>query len=169
MTVDQWGTPTRGHASARCAEGGSPDRPQRRRAAHGFGGCPGGYFVVDGSVRIDHVDQGSGDWDSPEVLRSRAVSTDTWRGTVRNTASGRAQAKVFAVHQAADERRRRPQSQPDRFGTGDRDQPGSRRVAMAVLQCGPGQIAVAPGFESSAQATSSTASPRATAGSSASA
>ena len=113
--------------------------------------CPGGYFVVDGSVRIDHVDQGSGDWDSPEVLESRAVSTDTWRGTVRNTASGRAQAKVFAVcirqqtNDAGGHSHNLIVSAPVTVTS-----PAAAGPHEAVLQCGPGQIAVAPGFESSA-------------------
>ena len=59
--------------------------------------CPSGYFVSDGSVRIDHIDQGTGDWTAPQVLESRSTSLGTWQGTVRNTATGRAQAKIFAV------------------------------------------------------------------------
>ncbi|MGK2932914.1 MAG: hypothetical protein ACSLFD_09135, partial [Solirubrobacterales bacterium] len=27
--------------------------------------CPSGYFASDGSVRIDHIDQGTGDWTAP--------------------------------------------------------------------------------------------------------
>ncbi len=59
--------------------------------------CPSGYFASDGSVRIDQVDHGTGDWTTQQVLESRASSLDTWQGTVRNTATGRSQAKIFAV------------------------------------------------------------------------
>ena len=59
--------------------------------------CPSGFFVSDGSVRIDHIDQGTGEWTSPQVLESRSTALGTWQGTVKNTATGRAQAKVFAV------------------------------------------------------------------------
>ena len=59
--------------------------------------CPSGFFATDGSVRIDHIDQGTGDWTAPQVLESRASSRSTWQGTVKNTATGRAQAKIFAV------------------------------------------------------------------------
>ena len=31
------------------------------------------------------------------LLKSRATADDTWEGTVQNTATGRAQAKIFAV------------------------------------------------------------------------
>jgi len=59
--------------------------------------CPSGYFASDGSVRIDQIDHGTGDWTTQQVLESRASSLDTWQGTVKNTAMGRSQAKTFAV------------------------------------------------------------------------
>ncbi len=59
--------------------------------------CPSGYFASDGSVRIDQIDHGTGDWTAPQVLESRASSLESWQGTVKNTAMGRAQAKIFAV------------------------------------------------------------------------
>ncbi|MDQ2700369.1 MAG: DUF11 domain-containing protein, partial [Actinomycetota bacterium] len=113
--------------------------------------CPSGYFASDGSVRIDHVDQGTGDWPAPQVLESRASSLGTWQGTVRNDATGRAQAKIFAVcikKTTANEGGHSHDlivSAP--VNVTDNLHPGSNE---AVLQCGPGQVAVQPGFISSA-------------------
>ena len=115
--------------------------------------CPSGYFVSDGSVRIDHIDQGTGDWTAPQVLESRATSLGTWQGTVRNTATGRAQAKIFAVCV-------KQQTNPadghthnltvsDQVTVSQSVLPGRRE---ATLQCAPGQIAIQPGFISSAPA-----------------
>lgn len=113
--------------------------------------CPSGYFVSDGSVRIDHVDQGTGDWPAPQVLESRASALDTWQGTVRNDATGRAQAKIFAVcikKTTANEGGHSHDlivSAP--VTVTDNLHPGRNE---AVLQCGPGQVAIQPGFISSA-------------------
>jgi hypothetical protein len=114
--------------------------------------CPSGYFASDGSVRIDHIDQGTGDWTSPEVLESRASAPGTWQGTVRNTATGRAQAKIFAVC---------IRQQTDATGGHSHDLIVSDPIFVnhsvavagkdeATLQCGPGQTAIAPGFSSAA-------------------
>jgi hypothetical protein len=59
--------------------------------------CPAGFIVSDGSARIDHVDQGTGDLASPKVMESQSISKKTWQATVKNSATGRAQTKVFAV------------------------------------------------------------------------
>ncbi|MBK5233234.1 MAG: DUF11 domain-containing protein [Thermoleophilia bacterium] len=114
--------------------------------------CPSGYFASDGSVRIDHVDQGTGDWPTPQVLESRASSLGTWQGTVKNTATGRAQAKIFAVCIK--------QSTVD--GTHSHNLITTAPVTStspvlagqntATLQCGPGQVAIQPGFISSTPA-----------------
>ncbi len=108
--------------------------------------CPTGFFVSDGSVRIDHVDQGTGSWAAPQVLESRASDNRTWQGTVRNTASGRAQAKIFAVCI-------RETTSPDTTGhdlqvtapvsTTVSLEPGSNQ---AVLECPAGTVAIQPGF-----------------------
>ena len=113
--------------------------------------CPSGYFATDGSVRIDHIDQGTGDWTSPQVLESRASSLGTWRGTVKNTATGRAQAKIFAVC---------VKKTTDDAGAHTHNLTVSAPVTLtgsylagkrkATLQCGPGQVAIQPGFRSSA-------------------
>jgi uncharacterized repeat protein (TIGR01451 family)/fimbrial isopeptide formation D2 family protein len=115
--------------------------------------CPSGYFASDGSVRIDHIDQGTGDWTAPQVLESRASSLGSWQGTVRNTATGRAQAKIFAVcvRQQTDAAGGHTHDLivSDQITTSDSVLPGRRE---ATLQCGPGQIAIQPGFISSAPA-----------------
>jgi len=106
--------------------------------------CPSGYFASDGSVRIDHVDQGTGDWPAPEVVESRASSLGTWQGTVHNTATGRAQAKIFAVcikKTTADGGHDLIVSAP--VTATEVLAPGRNE---AVLQCGPGQVAIQPGF-----------------------
>jgi uncharacterized repeat protein (TIGR01451 family)/fimbrial isopeptide formation D2 family protein len=115
--------------------------------------CPSGYFASDGSVRIDHIDQGTGDWTAPQVLESRASSLDTWQGTVKNTATGRAQAKIFAVcvKQQTDSSGGHSHDLivSDQITVSDSVLPGRRE---ATLLCGPGQIAIQPGFISSAPA-----------------
>lgn len=113
--------------------------------------CPSGYFASDGSVRIDHVDQGTGDWTAPRVLESRAASLETWQGTVKNTATGRAQAKIFAVCISKKTNDAGGHSH-DLIVT---DQIFVNHAAVAgkdeaILQCGPGQIAIQPGFSSTA-------------------
>jgi len=115
--------------------------------------CPSGYFVSDGSVRIDHIDQGTGDWTAAEVLESRASSLDTWQGTVRNTATGRAQAKIFAVciekKTVADGGHSHDLIVSNPITVSDDVVAGKK---TATLQCGPGQIAIQPGFQTSAEA-----------------
>ncbi|WP_341928262.1 DUF11 domain-containing protein [Nocardioides psychrotolerans] len=60
--------------------------------------CPSGYVATDGSVRLDHVDQGTGGFEDVEVLTS-AVTSDGkgWTGTIRNNTTGQVQAKVEVV------------------------------------------------------------------------
>ncbi|MDQ2700668.1 MAG: hypothetical protein M3Y23_04995, partial [Actinomycetota bacterium] len=114
--------------------------------------CPSGYFVSDGSVRIDHIDQGTGDWTAPQVLESRASSLDTWKGTVKNTATGRAQAKIFGVcinQKTVDGNHSHDLIVSDPITVSDEVLPGKK---SAVLPCGPGQTAIQPGFQSSAPA-----------------
>ena len=115
--------------------------------------CPSGYFASDGSVRIDHIDQGTGDWTAPQVLESRASSLGTWQGTVKNTATGRAQAKIFAVcinqKTDADGGHSHDLIVSDQITVSNSVLPGRHE---ATLQCGPGQVAIQPGFISSAAA-----------------
>ncbi|MGB0119564.1 MAG: isopeptide-forming domain-containing fimbrial protein [Solirubrobacterales bacterium] len=115
--------------------------------------CPANYFASDGSVRIDQIDQGTGDWTSPQVLESYASAVDTWKGTVKNTATGRAQAKIFAVcikRSTSDD------------GGHSHDLITSDPITVSnvvlagknefTLVCGPGQVAIQPGFQSSTPA-----------------
>lgn len=111
--------------------------------------CPSGYFASDGSVRIDHIDQGTGDWTAPQVLESYASSLDTWKGVVKNTATGRAQAKIFAVcirNKTVDGNHSHDLIVSDQISVSDAVLAGKK---TATLMCGPGQIAIQPGFQSS--------------------
>ncbi len=115
--------------------------------------CPSGYFASDGSVRIDQIDHGTGDWTTQQVLESRASSLDTWQGTVKNTAMGRAQAKIFAVciKQTTNEidghthnlTVSAPVTVSETVTAGPHE---------AVLSCPAGTVAIQPGFSSTAPA-----------------
>ena len=59
--------------------------------------CPNGGILSDGSVRIDHVDQGTGALTDVRVLSAQSTGVGTWAAVVSNEATGRAQAKAFAV------------------------------------------------------------------------
>lgn len=110
--------------------------------------CPSGYFASDGSVRIDHIDQDTGDWTAPQVLESRASSLDTWKGIVKSTATGRAQAKIFAVcieKKTVDGNHSHNLIVSDPVTVGHAVLAGDKE---AILPCGPGQVAIQPGFES---------------------
>jgi uncharacterized repeat protein (TIGR01451 family) len=114
--------------------------------------CPSGFFATDGSVRIDHIDQGTGDWTAPQVLESRATSLSTWQGTIRNTSTGRAQAKIFAVcvrETTSPNGHSHNLIVSDQITVSNSVLPGRRE---ATLVCGPGQLAIQPGFISSAPA-----------------
>ena len=151
VKVDSWGSanPGPGHLIdvQRVEAQVDLDAGQQRTVAVS---CPTGFFVSDGSVRIDHIDQGGGDWPAPQVLESRSTATGTWQGTVRNTATGRVQAKVFGVcirQQTGDEAGHHhgviitdPISVSNSVGAGTYEK---------TLQCGPNQVAIQPGFISS--------------------
>ncbi|WP_164519589.1 DUF7507 domain-containing protein [Nocardioides ferulae] len=59
--------------------------------------CQPGYLVSDGSGRVDHVDQGTGTLADVVMTENRATNGNGWRATFESSATGRAQAKVFAV------------------------------------------------------------------------
>lgn len=110
--------------------------------------CPTGYVATDGSVRLDAVDQGAGGFADVVLLRSSATSDDTgWTGTIRNTTTGQAQAKVVVVCTSA---------ASTTVDGHDHDLLVSAPVSTtttwtagtwtADLACGTGQVAVAPGF-----------------------
>jgi uncharacterized repeat protein (TIGR01451 family) len=154
VKVDPWGTPNTAanhQIDVQKVEAQIDLNPGEQKTVQVT--CPSGYFATDGSVRIDHVDQGTGDWTAPQVLESRASSLDTWQGTVKNTATGRAQAKIFAVCVS---------KQTDDVGGHRHDLIISDPISVthtalagldqATLQCGPGQLAIQPGFISSVPA-----------------
>ncbi len=112
--------------------------------------CPTGYIVTDGSVRTDAVDQGTGTLASTQVNRSSASSLGTWTGTIRNDASGRAQAKIFAVCVKA----QTSDADGHHHDLIVSDPVTVTQTLMAgrntvTLPCGPGTLAIAPGFNSS--------------------
>ena len=60
--------------------------------------CPSGYLATDGSVRIDHVDAGTGSYEDVIVLASGVTADGKgWTGMVRSDASGQVQTKVNVV------------------------------------------------------------------------
>lgn len=59
--------------------------------------CADGAIVTDGEARIDHVDQGTGTYSDVHVLRSWSINDSTYEFTLENTATGRAQTKVFVT------------------------------------------------------------------------
>jgi choice-of-anchor A domain-containing protein/uncharacterized repeat protein (TIGR01451 family) len=59
--------------------------------------CAGGDYLSDGQFRVDHVDQGTGTIRDVKILSARSDSASTWKGVIRNDATGRAQAKAFIV------------------------------------------------------------------------
>jgi choice-of-anchor A domain-containing protein/uncharacterized repeat protein (TIGR01451 family) len=60
--------------------------------------CPSTAGILsDGSVRVDAVDQGTGALTDVHVLSAQSTGIGTWEAVVENGATGRAQAKAFAV------------------------------------------------------------------------
>ena len=108
--------------------------------------CPAAApIATDGSVRIDHVDQGTGYLTSVDVLESRAVAAGRWVARVHNLASGDAQAKLFVVCVA---NRTTPDSHALRFsGRLTTTVTWGIGSHQALLSCPAGRIPVAPGFD----------------------
>lgn len=110
--------------------------------------CPTGYLATDGSVRLDHVDQGTGTWTDAAVLASTTTADGRgWTGTVRNEATGQVQAKVNVVctseRTVSGEDHTHPLVVSDVLSTTQAWAVGSH---SADLSCGPGAVAIAPGF-----------------------
>jgi len=59
--------------------------------------CNPGDIISDAAVRIDHIDQGTGDANSIEVHKLESDSTGSYSTKVTNHATGQAQLKLFAV------------------------------------------------------------------------
>lgn len=109
--------------------------------------CPAGYVATDGSVRIDAVDQGNSLADVLVLRGSATADGNGWTGTIRNTTSGQAQAKVLVVCTTAttttDDGHQHAVlvSAPHPTST-----TWTAGTWTADLSCGVGQVAVAPGF-----------------------
>lgn len=148
VTVDPWGTVNPGNShlvDVQKVEAQIDLEPGETSAVEVA--CPAGFFATDGSVRIDHVDQDGGDWDRPQVLKSAAGSESSWTGVVRNTATGRAQAKIFAV---CLRKTTSPNGHIHKFKLSDPvtvTKSISTEITEATLECGPGKVAVQPGFD----------------------
>jgi uncharacterized repeat protein (TIGR01451 family) len=110
--------------------------------------CPTGYFATDGSVRLDHVDQGTGTFADAVVLASGVTPDGTgWTGKVRNDATGQVQAKVNVVcmtlkttsgeNHSHDVVVTGPQLSTQTLAAGRHD---------VDLTCGAGYYAIAPSF-----------------------
>ena len=59
--------------------------------------CGPGRMITDGSVLVKHVDQGTGDAGDVEVTKARSTDRDTYAFTLHNSASGRAQTKLYGL------------------------------------------------------------------------
>jgi len=110
--------------------------------------CPAGYLATDGSVRLDHVDQGTGTFDDAMVLRSETTPDGLgWTGTVRNDTTGQLQAKVNVVcmsdHTVSGEDHSHPVVISDSLTTTQAYAAGDHEIDLA---CGPGTVAITPGF-----------------------
>ena len=127
--------------------------------------CPSGYLATDGSGRVDHVDQGTGTLASVGVLSSRATGLDTWEVEAVNDATGRAQAKVFAVCVQTPTLTEAGHHHPLQVGselTATVDL--SAGADSTTLQCDPGARPVQPGWSLDGRATSLTSYPAGTTG-----
>ncbi len=60
--------------------------------------CPSsGAILSDASIRVDAVDQGTGALTDVHVVSAQSTGIASWQAVVTNGATGRAQAKAFAV------------------------------------------------------------------------
>ena len=110
--------------------------------------CPTGYLATDGSVRIDHIDQNAGTWPDVDVLASTTTADGRgWTGTLRNGTTGQVQAKVNVVcmseRTVSGEDHSHPLVVSDVLSTTQAWAAGPHSVD---LSCGPGAVAIAPGF-----------------------
>lgn len=120
--------------------------------------CAAGDTLADGQFRLDHVDQNTGTIaDDVHVLSSQldGAGVGTWKGVIRNDATGRAQAKAFIVclpaqTEAADRQtgyndsHRHPILVDATPVTATAAYPAGR--SSTTLSCPAGTIPIAPGF-----------------------
>lgn len=59
--------------------------------------CEAGGIMSDGAVRVDHIDQGTGNYGDIEVHKVRSTAKGTYEAQVTNHATGQAQIKLFGV------------------------------------------------------------------------
>ena len=118
--------------------------------------CSSGDILSDGQFRIDHVDQGTGAITDVQILSAQTTALGTWKGVIRNDATGRAQAKAFIVCLPA-----RTEAADRQTGYADSHQHALSADAALVsttqsfgvgrstasVTCPTGTVAIAPGFE----------------------
>lgn len=119
-------------------------------------GCSGSDILSDGQFRVDHVDQGTGAITDVRVLSAQTTALGTWKGVIRNDATGRAQAKAFIVCLPA-----KTEAADRQAGYADSHQHALSADAALVtttqsygvgrstasLTCPTGTVAIAPGFD----------------------
>jgi choice-of-anchor A domain-containing protein/uncharacterized repeat protein (TIGR01451 family) len=118
--------------------------------------CSGaGDIVSDGSIRVDHVDQDTGELTDVHVLSAESTGIGSWKAVVRNDAAGRAQTKAFVVclpasTEVADRQtghadgHRHPLSADGALVSTTQAWPAGRHAA--TLSCPTGTLPIAPGF-----------------------
>lgn len=106
--------------------------------------CGAGQVLTDASVRTDAVDQGTGDLASVYVLSAHGDGVSRYVATVRNAASGRAQAKLFAVCLSATTSTENGHSH-DLLVSAPLSAPLVGGVA--TISCGTGRTPIQPGID----------------------
>jgi uncharacterized repeat protein (TIGR01451 family) len=106
--------------------------------------CGAGGIMTDAAIRVDSVDQGTGDLNSVEVRKIQSISAETYEAEVTNHATGQAQVKFFGVCVGKKTRDGR---------TLTVSAPLTRTLAVDAgletldLSCPAGTTPVAPGYE----------------------
>ena len=114
-----------------------------------------GDVLSDGSLRLDHVDQGTGALSDLRVLSSESTGLGSWKAVVSNPTTGRAQTKAFVVclptaTEPADrqtgyaDRHRHPLTADGSLVTATSALGVGRQDA--TLTCPSGTVPVVPGF-----------------------
>ena len=113
-------------------------------------GCSSGDILSDGDFRIDHVDQGTGVFADVKILSSQSTGIGTWKGVIRNDATGRVQAKAFIVclpgTTAGGNNGHAHQLLADATPVTATQALPAGRTSM-TLTCRAGTVPVAPGFD----------------------
>ncbi|MDO9410591.1 hypothetical protein, partial [Patulibacter sp.] len=107
--------------------------------------CEPGYVATDGSVLLKSTDQDTGSFGDTRVVESRATANGAgWTGTARNTTTGQLQAtvNVVCIRKTVEDTGHTHSLIVSDPITAVR---GSGRQDV-VLSCGPGRVAIAPGW-----------------------